>query len=259
MASTDITFLHGQYVPRCTHYIDKVFADYFTLQYMEQGAVALSIGNRRYALEGQWCWSCYPGPNIRFHVADGQRYWVHRWIAFSGPQVARWSAEGLFPIDPQAVLSDISFGKRFDSLLKFAHLADRWSTRKAVHLLEGLLINLAETRQMDVNPEVWLAMILDQLEKHITQGSPDYPKLAMQCNMDVSTLRRRFRKATGSTPHEHLIQLRISKARDLLTRSDKPLKVIAQNCGYHDVFFFSRQFKQWVGMPPARYRADRQG
>ncbi len=259
MPSLDITFLHGQHVPRCTHFIDKVFTDYYTLQYMHGGAVELTIANKRYALGGQWCWSCYPGPSIRFHNADGHRYWNHRWIAFAGPRVARWSAEGLFPIEPQPVIASLSMPQRFDHLLRHAHQADRWSTRKAAHELEGILIDLAQARAIEPHHTDWLQQVLDILEKHIADGTPDYSQVAAIFNMDVSTLRRRFHKAIGRTPHHHLIHLRLTKARELLTQTDMPLKVIAQQCGYNDVFFFSRQFRQFVGLPPARYRAQRHG
>ena len=100
MPADDLTFLFGEFVPRCTHDIDKTF-DYQTLQYMAAGEVELMIGPRSFLLKGANFWSCYPGPRISFHVASGRKTWAHRYIAFRGPLVKRWEHDGLFPIEPQ--------------------------------------------------------------------------------------------------------------------------------------------------------------
>ena len=67
MLSDDLIFLFGEFVPRCTHEIDKTFDDYQTLQYMAAGAVELEIAGRKLSLAGRNFWSCYPGPRISFH------------------------------------------------------------------------------------------------------------------------------------------------------------------------------------------------
>jgi AraC-like DNA-binding protein len=76
--------------------------------------------------------------------------------------------------------------------------------------------------------------------------------------MSLSTLRRKFRAATGVALHEYQIQARVAKARTLLGDTDLPVKVIAERLGYTDVYFFTRQFRQAVGVPPATYRRSRQ-
>ena len=62
----DIQFLFGQFIPRCTHQIDKYFEDYNVLQLMAGGAVNLTVGEDIFHLEGRWFWSSYPGPRIAF-------------------------------------------------------------------------------------------------------------------------------------------------------------------------------------------------
>src|SRR5687768_11911568 len=98
MARPEIVFLAAQHVPHCAHQIDKRFADYQTIQYMQAGDVALAVDQQRYALNGRWFWSCYPGPRIAFHAADRGKTWVHRYVSFRGPLVTRWMEDGLFPI-----------------------------------------------------------------------------------------------------------------------------------------------------------------
>ena len=87
----------------------------------------------------------------------------------------------------------------------------------------------------------------------------DHQKIAEELGMAEVTFRRKFRAATGAPPHEYVLQSRVSEARRLLGETDLPIKSIAQGLGYNDVYFFSRQFKKFAGVPPALYRRSRQG
>lgn len=259
MPQPDLTFLYGQYVSRCTHRIDKHYDDYQTLQYMAAGAVDLTVGQSHYGLKGRWFWSCYPGPRIRFHAAEPANCWVHRYLAFRGPLVVRWTADRLFPITPQRPPDGRDFGKRFDELLYHAMRADRWGRLRAANLIEGILIELADARAQVSPGQPWLDRTIEVLDRAAGGDEVDYQSLCDELNIDPTTLRRRFRAATGTTPHTYLLQSRAASARRLLAETDLPIKSIAQRLGYRDVYFFSRQFRQFTGVPPAVYRRSRHG
>jgi AraC-like DNA-binding protein len=260
VAKAELTFLYGESVPNCTHRIDKHFVGYHTLQYMSGGGVSLSIGGRPFELFGRWFWSAYPGPRIAFCAAAGYRTWRHRYIAFKGPLVQRWTSAGLFPIEPQAAPHGDDYGDRFDALLRAATRPDKWSRLRAAHLLEGLLIDLADARAHAQEHPSWLKRAMELLSSVATGSTDgDYHAIAAKLGMAESTLRRRFRDATGVPPHEFVLQARVNEARRLLGETNDPIKLIAQKLGYRDVYFFSRQFRQFAGVPPALYRKSRQG
>ena len=60
--------------------------------------------------------------------------------------------------------------------------------------------------------------------------------------------------ATGSTPLDWLRRERISEAKRRLSQSKEPIRVIAEELGYGDQFYFSRDFKKLVGLSPRHYR-----
>jgi iron complex transport system substrate-binding protein len=72
--------------------------------------------------------------------------------------------------------------------------------------------------------------------------------------MSTTTFRRRFKHLTGMPPHRYRLACRVAEARRLLGSSDAPIKQIADELGYTDVFYFSRHFKQMTGVSPAHYR-----
>jgi len=63
-----------------------------------------------------------------------------------------------------------------------------------------------------------------------------------------------FKRATGQTPIDYFIHLRMSRACELLTGTGLRVKEIAAMLGYDDQFYFSRVFKSVNGVAPSAYR-----
>lgn len=70
---------------------------------------------------------------------------------------------------------------------------------------------------------------------------------------------RLFRRFTGRTPLEVLIDARIDKAKKLLGYSDLNVGQIAESLGYHNIYFFSRQFREKTGISPQAFRRQMAG
>ena len=87
---------------------------------------------------------------------------------------------------------------------------------------------------------------------------PDRPwrvaDLAQLCRLSEPHFYRKFKQATGSTPIDWLRRERINHARRRLLESSDPIKQIAEQVGYNDPFFFSRDFKRYTGVAPKNYR-----
>lgn len=265
MSVREITFLFGQFVPRCTHDVDKHFGDYCVLQYMHGGGVDLRIDGKATPLEGRYFFSSYPGPRIAFKpLAPRHTTWVHRYLAFKGPAVDRWTKEGLFPVppmpapDPVAGSGSSDYSERFDLLLELSRRDDALGQRRAGLELERMLCELAEARQQPHHEPEWLSTAKSKLE---VLGTPeiDYDRLARELGMSPRTFRREFAKRTGQPPHRYLLSSRVSHAREMLAHTDLPIKQIARELGYSDVFYFSRQFRKLTGVPPGEFRKSREG
>ena len=252
MAAPSLIFLYGQSLQQCSHDIDKVFDGYCTLAYMAGGSVALEIGADKHLLQGRWFWSCYPGPRIAFRPAARGSTWNHHYLAFRGPQVIAWQEEGLFPVPPQRPAHGEDYCSRFDELLAISRREDIWGARRAMNLLEGILIELAEWRHR-LSDDVMVTRAMGPLHGPADQ-QPACTELAKDLGISERTLRRRFTAATGHSPRQYAIQQASAAARRLLAESDLPIKQIAQQLGYKNVFYFTRQFSRAVGVPPAQYR-----
>jgi AraC-like DNA-binding protein len=129
---------------------------------------------------------------------------------------------------------------------------------RAVNLLEQLLLDLADARaiQPERAEDVWLEGVREALSADGVFG-PDYTRIAADVGMSLTTLRRRFREAMGMSMQDYVLQARTAAARELLAETNLPLKSVAEQLGYDSVYFFCRQFRQQVGVPPGLYRRTR--
>jgi AraC family transcriptional regulator len=66
-----------------------------------------------------------------------------------------------------------------------------------------------------------------------------------------------FKNATGSSPHQFLLSLRISKAKELLRTDQFPLARIAVEVGFRSQAHFSVVFRKLTGVPPGCWRAKK--
>lgn len=82
---------------------------------------------------------------------------------------------------------------------------------------------------------------------------------ANEAGLSVSHFSELFRSQTGQSPMAYFIQLRMRLACRLLDLSDKPIKVVAIEAGYPDPYYFSRVFKQAMGLAPEKYRDIKKG
>lgn len=78
--------------------------------------------------------------------------------------------------------------------------------------------------------------------------------LARLAGLSPSQFERNFRSAFGTTPHRHLLGLRIEAACQRLGESDASIATIAVDCGFADHAHFTRTFKRRMGMTPTAYR-----
>ena len=65
---------------------------------------------------------------------------------------------------------------------------------------------------------------------------------------------RMFKAATGSSPHNYLVNLKLERARELLKIPSMSLIDIALDCGFSSHSHMSRLFHKFVGVTPSAYR-----
>lgn len=82
-------------------------------------------------------------------------------------------------------------------------------------------------------------------------------EMALKANLSEPHFTRLFRKATGMSPMDYFIHLKLQKSCLLLYSSTSRIKDIADAIGYDDPYYFSRLFKKYMNLSPEQYRVLR--
>jgi transcriptional regulator GlxA family with amidase domain len=100
-----------------------------------------------------------------------------------------------------------------------------------------------------------LAQVLQYLRCNCTQPI-DLDELARRYGYSARNLRRVFREATATTPHDYLVKLRLCRAIRALRSSEASITDVALASGFSDGNYFSYAFRKLTGMSPSRYRRE---
>ena len=72
----------------------------------------------------------------------------------------------------------------------------------------------------------------------------------------MSSVKRIFKAETGYSLINYLQNLRIEKAKEMLSVGKMPIEVISNAVGFSSVYYFSNTFKRLVGETPSEYRRN---
>ena len=78
--------------------------------------------------------------------------------------------------------------------------------------------------------------------------------VAEQVALSVSYFSRAFKDSFGTTPHMHVLRLRLELAQKLMLTTEDPLSQIASACGLADQAHLSKLFRRLVGETPNAWR-----
>jgi len=111
----------------------------------------------------------------------------------------------------------------------------------------------SQSRNPDSRALLQIAGAISHLEAHFAQPA-NLDDLAAMARMSKRSFLRAFQAAVGKSPIAYLIQLRINRAAILLRTSRQSVTEIAYDVGFSDSNYFTRQFRQLVGISPRSYR-----
>jgi len=96
---------------------------------------------------------------------------------------------------------------------------------------------------------------VDVVYRLMASGNVDVESVAKEMAVSRSQLNRRMLAITNQNSSTYIMQLRLSRAKRLLKADvNMPIGDVAQKCGFDDVAYFSRIFKQVFDMTPSQYR-----
>lgn len=109
--------------------------------------------------------------------------------------------------------------------------------------------------QLNNGEQQFINKFIDLVYARTKDGHPDVEQIASDLCMSRAQLNRKITAITGQNTSAYISQIRMSKAKRLLDSDvNMPIGEVAAKCGFDDIAYFSRVFKQECDMTPSQYR-----
>jgi AraC family transcriptional regulator len=203
---------------------------------------------------------------MRWQTLEGDRFEVmHLYLGL--PFIEQAARELLGPQSTAVALLDVSGGRdetvhwlmeslrqelldqRTPSLLCLRGLAQTL----AVHLLRHYRAPQGVIRRSNALQAYKLRKVIDAMNARLADEF-SLTRLARTAELSEYHFSRMFKRATGFSPSQYFIGLRMARARQLLIETQRSVIDIGLEVGYSSPSHFSQVFRREVGVTPSAYR-----
>ncbi len=161
------------------------------------------------------------------------------------------------PVSTSAFTMDVSSKEHIGLLFK--KLFSVWISKDDGYYYESLSLVykiIAEMNKRSYLPyEQYLKIkpAVDEINNNFLSKDLNSDYLASICEISQSHLKKLFKKKYGLPPKKYIIQKKMNYACELLLLERYSINQISEMCNFSDVYFFSRQFKEQIGLTPTQY------
>ncbi len=201
----------------------------------------------------------FPGERHRYkpHEETG---WDEYWVGVKGEIIDNLVVNGFFR--PESPCFHIGFNEQIFNI--FDQIIEKTKKEATGYqpLISGAILHLmgclhAFSKQVSAehgDKEVLVNKARILFRSNIDKSfSPE--QAAEELQVGYSWFRKVFKSYTGLSPGQYAIQLKIEKAKALLTDPDILVKEIAHMLKFESSFYFSKLFKEKTGISPTEYRS----
>ena len=161
------------------------------------------------------------------------------------------------PISHQAFVIDMAQNEKLGALFK--KLFSTWVSKKdgyyfeSISLLYRIFAEMQKDTSIPKQHKSKIAPAMEIIHSEFLARDLTLYELAVACNMGESYFQKLFKEIHGISPKKYIIQLKINHACDLLRLERYTVTQIAELCNFSDIYFFSRQFKEYMGITPTQF------
>ena len=219
-------------------------------QSTNQKPVRLKPGDMFLLFPGEWH-TYHPDPKVG---------WKSYWIGFRGKNMDdRVRAGFLAPTKP---IYHVGYSFTLEGLYKRAYEAaveeaaySQQLMAGIVNHLIGMMYSLERNRELSKNQQQVDMIsrarmrIRESLESDLT-----IQQIAEELGVSYSNLRKLFKEHTGLSPATYQQELRLLRAKELLSTTELSIKEIAYRLNFESPDYFSAKFKAKMGLKPSEVR-----
>ena len=194
------------------------------------------------------------------HTTDPDNLWTLRWCHFYGPTLSliyeKYVERGGKPVFRPALGEP--FYSVLDKLFELAKSSDHIRDMRINEELNRLCTLVMEEswhaeESRPASKKTNVLEVKEYLDQHYAEKIT-LDELAEQFFINKYYLTRVFKEQVGQSINAYLLNVRITKAKQLLRFTEKTVEEIGLECGLGPLYYFSRVFKDVEGVSPSVYR-----
>lgn len=115
-----------------------------------------------------------------------------------------------------------------------------------------------QTVELSIADKNFLTRLNDVVYAMMNNTGLSSDMVAEKMYMSLSQLNRKVKAITGFSSSGYILQMRMDKSKRLLASTETPIGEVALKCGFPEMSYFSRIFKQTFQITPSQYRKSHQ-
>ena len=198
-----------------------------------------------------------------FYQADQEDPWYYVWIVYGGDHALNFMehagfTEGVYVQDCR--IDPMEFSNLVTEILERPHLnfsSEVYRLGLAIQFLSLAIENWekrsdAPRQKADMAVKDYVAYAVRLIRNNY--ASIRISDVADYIGINRAYLTAIFREQMKISPQEYLMQVRMERSRELMLKTELPVRMVAREVGYVDQLAFSKIFKKKFGLSPEQYR-----
>lgn len=229
----------------------------FLIVYTLEGRGVLHYRSQTYILE--------KGQGFLIDCMDYQYYgvyksgsWNFKWFHFNGCESKNYferiydNSGPIFNINSDSIIPD-HIDKISRMMKQRDHKIDIMNSCKIVNILTELLLGSYEACKYGAGTPAIIEEAIQLLERDFNQDI-NLDSISRQIGISKYHFSRLFKRYTGYSPYEYILNYRLSQSKSLLKSTELPIYEIAYKVGFNSSSHFIKQFRKQEGITPLKFR-----
>lgn len=203
----------------------------------------------------------FPGEWHSYHPLE-TKGWKSYWIGFKGRNVDDRVRAGF--LSPTKPIYHVGFSSEIVHLYDEAFVKAKEEAAYAQQTLAGIVNHLVGLmysleRNITLNKQHDYVDVMNKARLRIRESLESnltIQQIAMDLGIGYSNFRKLFKEYTGIAPAMYQQELRLQRAKELLSTTNLSIKEIAYRLNFDSPDYFSSKFKIKTGRKPSEFREE---
>jgi AraC-like DNA-binding protein len=231
--------------------------DLYIIHYVYRGKGFFVQDGRKFDVSYGQCFLITPNTLIEYYPNPDDP-WNYAWIELSGAEAKKILAYSTLSYEAPVSRADggalIPFFKESGERFCTDTPADRCRNVGYARLILAELIRMNPSSSLTPRNDPIVTKAVNYIDNNYHRHDLTVDRVAAEVSINRVSLHRYFSSELGISPKAYISNLRVEKAKSLLSGSKYSIKSIAYSVGFSDSLYFCKAFKKNTGLSPSEFR-----